>query len=428
MGRYNQSLSMLERALEVIPLASQTFSKSVTQFPEGVSPHFIVRGDGSRVWDIDGNEYIDFVNGLAAVTLGYNDPDVTEAVERQLRDGVTFSLAHPLEVGVAERIVEMVPSAEMVRFGKNGSDATTGAIRLARAFTGRDEIALCGYHGWHDWYIGTTTRHLGVPASTRALSHTFAYNDLDSLEAILEERDSLVAAVILEPMNIEYPDDGFLAGVRDLAHEHGALLIFDETITGFRFSTGGAQELFGVYPDLSTFGKGLANGFPVSAVVGRKDVMKLMEDVFYSFTFGGEALSLAAAAAVLDKIKREPVLETIAVRGSHVVDRVRQSIVDHGLAGTVSISGHPSWSILAFDDVESYTSFDLKTLFLQEMFARGILIIGSHNMSYAHTDADVDVLIAAYNDVLGTIRDAIVAGDLTQRLRCDPLVPLFSVR
>lgn len=428
MGRYDRSLTMLERALDVIPLASQTFSKSTTQFPEGVSPHFIVRGDGSHVWDVDRNEYVDFVNGLAAVTLGYNDPDVTEAVERQLRDGVTFSLAHPLEVEVAERIVEMVPSAEMVRFGKNGSDATTGAIRLARAYTGRDEIAACGYHGWHDWYIGSTARDLGVPASTRALTHTFAYNDLGSLEAVLKERRDRIAAVILEPMNIEYPNDGFLEGVRDLAHEHGALLIFDETITGFRYSIGGAQELFGVTPDLSTFGKGLANGFPVSAVVGRADVMKLMEEVFYSFTFGGETLSLAAAAAVLDKLTREPVLDTIAMRGGQVLDRVGKSIVDHDLTSVLSISGHPSWSILSFRDVGDYTSFDVKTLFLQEMFARGVLIISSHNMSYAHTDADVDALVSAYDEVLTVLRDAISTGDLIGQLRCDPLVPLFSVR
>src|SRR3972149_2492408 len=180
-GRYSNSEKMLERALKIIPLGSQTFSKSKTQYPYGVSPYFIKRGQGSHVWDVDGNEYIDFVNALAAITLGYDDPDVTEAVRKQLADGVIFSLAHPVEVLVAEKIIEMVPCAEMVRFGKNGSDATAGAIRLARAYTGRDHVLVCGYHGWQDWYIGSTGPNRGGPAAGRALAHSFAYNDIDGL-------------------------------------------------------------------------------------------------------------------------------------------------------------------------------------------------------------------------------------------------------
>ena len=221
-------------------------------------------GKGGHVWDVDGNEYVDFVNGLCAVTLGYDDADVTRAVKAQLEDGVIFTLPHPLEMQVAEAIVDMVPCAEMVRFGKNGSDVTAAAVRLARAFTGRDHVAVCGYHGWQDWYIGSTARNRGVPEAVRNLTHAFAYNDLESLRKMLAGHPGEVAAVILEPMNSQAPKDGFLEGVKELTHRHGALLVFDEVITGFRLANGGAQELFGVTPDLACFGKGVANGYPVS--------------------------------------------------------------------------------------------------------------------------------------------------------------------
>src|SRR4030067_1193023 len=309
--RYKQSEKLLERALKTIPLGSQTFSKSKTQYPRGVSPCFIARGKGSHVWDVDGNEYIDFVNSLAAVTLGYNDTEVTAAVRAQLEDGIIFSLPHPIEMQVAEKIVEMVPCAEMVRFGKNGPRATSGAVRLSRAYTGRDHVAVCGYHGWQDWYIGSTARNKGVPKATRDLTHTFTYNDIESLNKIFKEFPGQVAAVIMEPMNTTEPRDGFLGKVKELTHKNGAVFIFDETITGFRYANGGAQEYFGVTPDLATFGKGIANGYPLSVLAGRKDIMTLMEEVFFSFTFGGETLSLAASLATMSKLQKEPVLETI---------------------------------------------------------------------------------------------------------------------
>jgi len=363
--RYQKSEELLGRALRVIPLGSQTFSKSLTQYPYGVSPYFIVRGEGSRVWDVDGNEYIDFVSSLCAVTLGYNDSEVTAAVQAQLQSGVIFSLSHPLEMQVAEKIVDMVPCAEMVRFGKNGSDATAGAIRLARAYTKRDLVAVCGYHGWQDWYIGVTARHQGVPSDVRKLTHTFSYNDLASLERLLTEYPGEFAAVILEPMNTTSPEADFLENVAKLTRDHGALLVFDETITGFRYSNGGAQKLFGVTPDLATFGKGLANGYPLSAVAGRRDVMKLMEEIFFSFTFGGEALSLAAAFATLDKLQREDVCARICTQGEKVIAGVRELVSKHGVGDFVSITGHPSWSFLILRDVGPVTQWDLKTLLLQ---------------------------------------------------------------
>lgn len=240
--RYKKSEEYLARALKTVPLGSQTFSKSKTQLPEGISPFFASKGKGAYLWDVDGNQYIDFANSLAAITLGYNDPDVNQAVMEQIQNGTIYPLSHELEFKVAEKIVEMVPCADMVRFGKNGSDATAGSIRLARAYTHRDHVLVCGYHGWQDWYIGSTTRDLGVPQVVKDLTHKFIYNDINSLESKLNELKGKVAAVILEPVNVFAPENDFLQKVKELTHKHGAVLIFDETITGFRYAHGGAQE------------------------------------------------------------------------------------------------------------------------------------------------------------------------------------------
>jgi glutamate-1-semialdehyde 2,1-aminomutase len=426
--RYAKSEAMLERALKSIPLGTQTFSKSKTQYPFGVSPYYIERGQGSQVWDIDGNEYIDFINGLDSITLGYNDPDINTAVMEQLQKGQIFSLPHTLEVQVAEKIIDMVPCAEMVRFGKNGSDATSGAIRLARAYTGRDHVAVCGYHGWQDWYIGSTPRNLGVPQATRDLTHTFTYNKADSLENIFLQWPDQIAAVIMEPMSVEEPAPGFLQKVQELAHKNGAVFIFDETITGFRFARGGAQEYFGVVPDLATFGKGISNGYPVSAVAGKAEIMKLMEKIFFSFTFGGETLSLAAALATLNKLEREPVIATISAQGRKVMQGVNTLIASYDLGSILSISGHPSWSFLAIKDSANYSQWEIKTLFMQEMLARGILTLGTHNMSYSHSDADIEKLLHCYDEFFSIIKDVIMNSCLDKYLRCKPLEPLFKLR
>ena len=220
------------------------------------------------------------------VVLGYRDPDVDDAVRRQLDLGITFSLATELEAEVAEKLVDAVPCAEMVRFGKNGSDATTGAVRVARAATGREIVAVCGYHGWHDWYVGSTTRNKGIPKAVQGLTEQFEYNNLGSLQSLFDKHPGRIAAVIMEPMNMIEPEDGFLQSVAALTRKEGAILIFDEIITGFRFARGGAQEYFGVTPDISAFGKALGNGMPIAAVVGRREIMMEMEEIFFSSTFG----------------------------------------------------------------------------------------------------------------------------------------------
>ncbi|MDY8138674.1 aspartate aminotransferase family protein [Aquimarina sp. 2201CG5-10] len=427
-SKYKKSEEFLKRAEKTVPLGSQTFSKSKTQLPIGISPFFAERGHGAYMWDVDGNKYIDFVNSLAAITLGYNNEKVNNSVSKQLEKGTIFSLANELEFMVAEKICEMVPCAERVRFGKNGSDATSGAIRIARAYTKKDYVLVCGYHGWQDWYIGSTTRNQGVPVATQDLTHKFVYNDIHSLEEKIEELKGNIAAVILEPVNISPPKDNFLKKVKELTHKEGAVLIFDETVTGFRYANGGAQEFFGVTPDLATFGKGLANGYPLSAVAGKKEIMSLMEDVFFSFTFGGETLSLAAAYTTLNILQTEPVIDSIFKVGEYLIDNLNKLITNYSLEDIVSVQGYPCWSFLVIKSTNWATTEELKTLFMQIMFEQGIFALGTHNLSYSHTKEDIDQLMNAYTIFFDTLKDVESQNNIDTALKAKPLVPLFKVR
>ena len=428
MKKFDKSTAQLSRAELSIPLGSQTFSKSKTQYPVGISPLYASKSKGAYLWDIDGNKYIDLVNSLAAVTLGYGDKGLQKSILKQLKLGVSLSLPTKIESEVAELVIELVPSAEMVRFSKNGSDATSAAIRLARAFTGRDQIVACGYHGWHDWYIGATSRNKGIPAPVSALTHNFQFNDLESLKNVLTINEGKVAAVIIEPMNDTYPQPGFLEEVQTLAKKAGAVLIFDEVITGFRFSKGGAQELFNVTPDLSTFGKGIANGFPLSAVAGRREIMKEMENVFISGTFGGELLSLAAAKYVLQKHQKDEICEELINKGTLLSDTTNELINSFGLSNVVSLSGHPTWKFLKWNGSSEYTAAELKTFFMQEIFQEGVLVLNSHNISLAHNQKTMNKIAESYFQVFKKLKLAVESGKLKEQLKVAPLIPLFRVR
>lgn len=413
--RYAQSLRQLDRAEKVIPLGAQTVSKSRLTLPPGIAPLYATHASGCRIWDVDGNEYVDLISGLAAVNIGYGDPEIGAAVIAQVAQGVTISLAHPIEAEVAELIVELVPSAEMVRFGKNGSDATSAAVRVARGYTGRDHVIVCGYHGWHDWYIGTVpSRSLGVPLDVAALAHPVPFNDLDAMEAELERNPT--AAIMMEVMTFEWPLPGYLEGVRELANRYGAVLVFDEMVTGFRLSNGGAQEYFGVTPDLSTFGKGMANGYPLSAIVGRRDLMLVLEKAFFTGTFGGELLSLTAAKVVLERIKNTDVLARIAAKGERLTEMVNAVIERTGATDILTLSGHPSWMFLIWNASLGEALTDLKILFMQEMSKRGVLMIASHNVMESHDDEALLTIVRAYEQTLPIIVDALSQGDAHERL------------
>ena len=342
--------------------------------------------------------------------------------------GVSLSLPTKLEAEVSELITQIVPAAEMVRFSKNGSDATSAAIRLARSYTGRDHVIVCGYPGWQDWYIGSTSRNSGVPNVVSSLTHSFEFNNIDSLKEKLTSLNGKVAAVILEPMSSTYPKVGFLESVKDLTHKAGAVLIFDEIITGFRFSRGGAQEQFKVTPDLATFGKGIANGFPLAAVVGKKEIMLEMEKVFISGTFGGELLSLAAAKVVLQKHINEDVCGDLAEKGGMLAKLTLNAINENKIGNVLSLSGHPTWKFINWTPTSNYSAPEIKTYFMQEIFQEGILVLGTHNITQAHSKRIINKIADSYYRVFQKIRYVLESEKLREELKVPPLVPLFKIR
>lgn len=408
-SRYTKSLEHLKRASAVTPSGAQTYSKSPKTLPPGIVPLYANRTDGCRIWDVDGNEYVDLISGLAAVNLGYGDREVNAAVAKQLNDGVTISLSHPIEAIVAQQIIDLVPCAEMVHFGKNGSDATTAAIRIARGFTGRDHVITCGYHGWQDWYIGAIeSRAFGVPKAFSDILHPVPYNDLEAIEAELKKNP--IAALIMEPMTMEWPNPGYLEGVRAITEQYGAVFIFDEMVTGFRFANGGAQEYFDVTPDLAAFGKGMANGFPLSAVVGRSDLMRVLETAFISGTFGGELLSLTAANVVLNRIATTNVIADIAAIGNDLLSRVQAVVDELELGDVLSFAGHPAWVFLMWNP-EIPALEDIKNLFMQEMSRNGVLMIATHDIMASHDEAALETIVGAYRKALTIVKQALADGN-----------------
>jgi glutamate-1-semialdehyde 2,1-aminomutase len=426
--RYGESTDFLKFAESLIPLGSQTFSKSKTQYPVGISPLFMEKAKGCFTWDIDGNKYIDLVSSLASVTLGYQNRLINSEVRRQLKKGTIFSLPGKLEAEVAEKIVDLVPSAEQVRFGKNGSDATSAAIRLARAYTGKSVVAACGYHGWQDWFIGSTSRNKGVPKETSNLTENFTFNNVDSLRGIFAKHSNNVAAVILEPMNSIWPTDEFLKSLRKLCSDNGAVLIFDETITGFRFSKGGAQELFGVIPDLTTLGKGIANGYPLSAIAGRKEIMQEMNEIFFSGTFGGELLSLASANVTLEMHQEDYVVPKLMSAGESLSELTEDILNEYQLNDILTLSGHPTWRFLNWHSHENASASEIKTYFMQECFKEGILVLGTHNVTIKHSRRVLKKIGDSYSKIFFKIKNGLRNQKLRSLLEAEPLIPLFKVR
>jgi len=421
----DKSLALWERSQGLIPGKGSLLAKAPGQWSEGVAPIYAARGEGAHLWDVDGNEYVDLLMACGPVTLGYKDPDVDAAVRAQLERGMNFSLLSPLEVEVSERVRDIVPHAENVRFSKTGADATSAAVRIARAHTGRNKILCCGYHGWHDWYITVTDRNAGIPAAASELTFTFAYNDLSSLEAAISDE---FAAVIMEPTIFDAPASGFLEGVRELCDRHGTLLIFDEMWTGFRLSLGGGQEKYGVRADLCTFSKAVANGMPLSIITGSADVMKVLErDVFFYTTFGGEAMSLAACKATLDKMKRTNAVEVANQKGQRLKDGFN-AIAEKLDMPWATCVGYPSRAICKLsvpNGVEGVQPLEMKTYLQQELLPLGILWSGFHNVPYALTDADIDQVLAGYEHALPKLREAVHSGDVKRRLKGKTLEGVF---
>jgi glutamate-1-semialdehyde aminotransferase len=411
----------MKRAAQRIPGCAQTFSKGPLSFVQGVAPNFVRKARGPYVWDVDGNRYVDNILGLGPVILGHADPAVNAAAFRQMEQGASFSLPHPLEVELAELLCELIPCAEMVRFGKNGSDATAAAVRAARGFTGRDKIARCGYHGWQDWYIGSTSRHLGVPQAVRDLTLVFPYNSLPELHALFQRSPREIACVIMEPVAFDAPQPGYLRGVLELCRSNGALLVFDEIVTGFRLHLGGAQAHFGVTPDLACFGKAMANGFPLSAVVGRSDVMRIFEQIFFSSTFGGEAVSLAASLETLRELRRREGIPQLWRTGGRLQEATNRLLAANALDRRLACVGLEPWTTLRCLQGGERDVLLLRSLFQQEAIRRGVLTHGNHMLSVSHDDAVIDAILSVYAEVFPILAEAIESGTVEACLAGPPL-------
>lgn len=418
--RFGNSSSLWRRAVQLIPNGTQCFSKGPSQFSFGVCPIYLKSGSGAKVIDVDDHEYIDFGMALHSVILGYGYPAVTEAAGRALKDGIALTLMHPLEVEVSEMLAERIRSAERVRFLKTGSEATSASIKIARASTGRDHIAACGYHGWHDWFLGLTERGGGIPGAVRDLVSKFAYNDIQSLEKLFSERPHQIAAVIMEPCGTVPPKDNFLNQCRELAHQNGALFILDETITGIRWNEGGAQALFQVVPDLSIFGKSIANGMPLAALVGKKEVMEVLHraDVFLSSTYGGEFVSLAAARATLETIREQKVIPFIWRQGEKLMDGFNGLVKKHHLGDLLEMTGFPCRPVVL-------TPLVLKSYLQQECAKRGLLYTGYFAVSFAHTDEMIEDSLEIFDEVLGETSRAIEKNTITECLKGEIVSPVF---
>ena len=435
MSKFAASAEHTAAVNQLIPGGAHTYARGDDQYPEGMAP-VIERGAGCRVWDIDGNEFVEFGSGLRANTLGHGFEPVVRAVQRYLADGVGFVRPHRLEREAAERLIDLIPSAEMVKFGVNGSDATSAAVKLARAYTGRDMIAVCRQHPFFsadDWFIVTTPMSAGIPDSVRPLTVQFSYNDLASLEALFEVHPGQIAAVVLEAETVEPPAPGFLAGLRELCDRNGALLVLDEIITGFRWHERGAQYLYSIEPDLCTFGKGIANGLPLSALAGRRDVMRLgghvddADRVFLlSLTAGGQPWALAAMLAVIDTFEQEGIAGQLHSIGADLRAGVQDAVAAAGLGDYFQLRGRDCNLVYVARDADGQPSQEFRTLVLQEFLEHGILA-PSFVVNAAHDPKAISQVVDAVTELMPVYRRALDDGVATV-LRGRPVRPAIRRR
>jgi len=428
---------MYDRLLELIPGGTQLISRRPTRFALGISPVVASHGRGARIWDVDGNEYIDWVSAIGSVILGYADPIVDQAVKAQIDKGSNFSITHELELELAELLVDRIPCAEMVRYARGGGDACAVAVRIARGTTGRDKILFCGYHGWHDWYQAANhhadenlDEHLfpgiepiGVPRALAGTAIPFPYGDLQALSDQLEKNRDQVAAIIMEPMRSELPPDGYLEGVRQLADDHSVALIFDEVSTGFRPSDAGLQPVLNVLPDMAVFAKSISNGYAMGAVVGRRWVMEPAGQMFVSSTYWGETVGLAATIATLNELRHRDACSTIQRVGQMLKQRLTAVAAEVGLdARCVGVDYHPH---LEFSVVDPDLKNKVGTLYVQEMAKRGCHGYTSFYINAAQGDDEVAQTADAAREVFTLIAEALESGTVDDRLEAQDRQEFF---
>lgn len=429
--RVPRSMALFQRALELIPGGTQLISRRPSRFASGVSPVYAVKAKGARFWDVDGFEYIDWVSGIGAIILGYADPVVDDAVHEQIRSGTMYSVNHELEIELAEELVRSIPCAEMVRYAKCGGEACAMAVRIARGATGRDRVLFCGYHGWHDWYLAANLNaeanlnaHLfpgiepiGVPKALAGTAIPFPYGDLSVLGQLLDDQRGQVAAVIMEPLRSEEPPPGYLAGVAQVTREHGAVLIFDEVSAGLRFGMGGAQGYVGVTPDMAVFAKSMSNGYPMGAVVGKREVMEPSARMFISSTYWSDTIGLRASLTTFREVRKRAVPAYLQRFGAELKKRLNQAAVDTGLA--VRCQGLDVHPALQFQTDDPQTKTRLATLFIQEMAKRGCHGYTSFYLNAAQGPAELDQTVAAARATFGLMANGLQMGTIDRMIECD---------
>ena len=426
-----RSNELYQRAGEIIPGWTQLISRRASQFANGVSPTYAQRAKGSRFIDVDGNEYIDWVNAVGAIILGHADPVVDTAVKEQIDRGSLYTVNGPVEIELAEELIETIPSAEMVRYTKGGGEACAVAARIARGTTGKDKILFCGYHGWHDWYQAANygvdpesseypfagIEPIGVPKALAGTAIPFIYGDLAMLEGLLDEHQGEVAAVMMEPARSEFPEPGYLEGVKSLAHKHDAIFIFDEVSCGWRYSVSGLQKPLGVIPDMTVVAKAMSNGYPMGAVVGSREVMEPASRMFISSSYWSDNIGPVAALTTIRELKRRNSEVRFKELGENLRSAVNEVIAASGLSGACT-GLHTSLGI-SLDLPDETLAPKVKTLFTQEMTKRGVHCAMGFKGTLAHTEEDVRLTAEAVAETLGVIKSGLDAGDVDSLLECD---------
>ena len=426
-----RSLEIYERARALIPGTTQLISRRPTRAALGVSPIYAERAKGCRIWDVDGNEYIDWTSAVGPVILGYADDVVDDAVRAQIARGAIYSIVQESAVELAEELVRIVPSAEMVRYCKGGGEACTIAVRIARGVTGRDRVLFCGYHGWHDWYQAANlgaerlAEHLfngiepiGVPRSLEGTAMPFTYGDLQELEGLLQQHAGEVACIIMEPMRSGEPPEGYLAGVRDLATRYGVVLIFDEVSSGWRVARGSAQEYVGVTPDMTVFAKAISNGYPMGAVVGKREFMEPASRMFISSAYWDDNIGIAASLACLRELERRDAVAHFNRIGALFKEQVNAAAAAAGLAAQcVGVAAHPSIRIEVDDPAEAAK---VNALFMQENARRGVILASGFMFNCSHGESEVERTAAVVEESFGKIAEGLDRGTIDDLLEVPP--------
>ena len=427
----HRSLEIYERARALIPGTTQLISRRPTRAALGVSPIYAERAKGCRIWDVDGNEYIDWTSAVGPVILGYADDVVDDAVRAQIARGAIYSIVQESAVELAEELVRIVPSAEMVRYCKGGGEACTIAVRIARGVTGRDKVLFCGYHGWHDWYQAANlgaerlAEHLfngiepiGVPRSLEGTAMPFTYGDLEELEGLLQQHAGELACIIMEPMRSGEPPEGYLAGVRDLATRYGVVLIFDEVSSGWRVARGSAQEYVGVTPDMTVFAKAISNGYPMGAVVGKREFMEPASRMFISSAYWDDNIGIAASLACLRELERRDAVAHFNRIGALFKEQVNAAAAAAGLAAQcVGVAAHPSIRIEVDDPAEAAK---VNALFIQENARRGVILATGFMFNCSHGESEVERTAAVVEASFGKIAEGLDRGTIDDLLEVPP--------